>query len=48
MQKKKSSFIFSRLERNGLIKEVIGTYLGYYGGAYIITDTFRDLMSFLE
>ena len=42
------SFIFLRLERSGLIKEITGTYMSYDGGIYIITDTFRDLMDFLE
>jgi hypothetical protein len=36
------------LAKSGLIKEIQGSYIGYYGGSYIITDAFRKLMSFIE
>lgn len=45
---RKYLFILSRLEKSGLIKEITGTYQDYDGGIYFITDTFRDLMEFLE
>ena len=40
--------ILIRLERTGLIKEVVGTYLGYMGGAYSINPLFDKLMQFLK
>lgn len=43
-----AKFLLKRLERTGLISEVVGTILGYHGGVYIITDTFRKMMEFLN
>lgn len=42
------NFLLKRLERTGLITEVMGMYLGYSGGVYKITDTFRKMMEFLN
>lgn len=36
-----------RLERTGLIREVVGSYWNYTGGAYPITAYFRHMMSYL-
>ena len=41
-------FLLKRLERSGLISEVTGAYFGYQGGVYVITETFRQLMDFLQ
>jgi len=37
-----------KLSQAGLIKEVMGSYIGYFGGKYIITDIFRKLMQFIS
>lgn len=42
------TFIFSNLERVGLIREVTGTYAGYLGGVYRITHVFNELMNLIE
>jgi len=41
-------FLLIRLERSGLIRQVTGSYLGYEGGVYVITEVFRKLMDYLE
>lgn len=38
------TFILLRLQRAGLIKEQTGSMVGYVGGVYEITDTFKKLM----
>lgn len=40
--------IFVRLERTGLIKEMIGNYFGYAGGLYDINPLFKKLLNFIE
>lgn len=40
-------FILLRLQRSGLIQELVGTYFDYTGGTYIITRVFRKLMHYL-
>jgi hypothetical protein len=40
-------FVLLRLQRSGLIREIIGTYMDYKGGVYIITESFRKLMRYL-
>lgn len=37
-----------KLSRAGMIKEVVGMYLNYVGGLYIITPTFQSLMNFIR
>lgn len=39
---------FVRLERTGLIKEVVGTYMGYTGGTYLINPPFKRFMDFID
>jgi hypothetical protein len=41
-------FILLRIERSGLVKEVTGSYIGYDGGVFVVTDTFRKLMHFID
>ena len=41
-------FILLRLQRSGLIHEITGTYVGYGGGVYVITEPFRKLMRYLS
>lgn len=41
-------FVLQRVSRSGLIKEMTGEYVGYEGGVYLITETFRRLMDFLK
>lgn len=40
--------IFVRIERTGLIKELVGSYLSYAGGKYVINPIFKRFMNFLE
>ncbi|PIF34537.1 hypothetical protein CLU81_5192 [Flavobacterium sp. 9] len=40
--------VFVRLERTGLIKEMVGNYFGYAGGLYDITPLFKKLLNFIE
>jgi hypothetical protein len=40
--------IFVRLEKTGLIKELVGSFLGYGGGEYLINTTFRKFMNFVD
>lgn len=42
------SIALNKLARTGLIKEIIGTYVNYIGGLYLITPTFRKLMNFIQ
>jgi hypothetical protein len=37
-----------KLARTSLIKEIIGTYVSYPGGIYVITPTFQRLMNFIQ
>jgi hypothetical protein len=41
-------FVLLHLQRSGLIREITGAYLGYTGGVYVITETFRKLMRYLS
>lgn len=41
-------FLLLRVEKSGLIKEKVGSFLGYGGGQYEITDVFKKLMKFLS
>jgi len=38
----------TKLVRAGLIRQVVGSYLEYGGGAYRITYTFRKMMELIE
>ena len=40
--------VFIRLERTGLIKEVVGSYMGYTGGKYLINPLFKKFMAFID
>jgi hypothetical protein len=40
-------FIFLRIQRSGLIREVTGAFLGYQGGTYVITPALRKMMRYL-
>jgi len=40
--------IFVRLEKTGLIKELVGSYLGYTGGKYLISPLFKKFYDFIE
>lgn len=40
--------IFVRLERTGLIKELVGSFIGYSGGQYLINPLFKRFMNFIE
>ena len=42
------TFILLRLQRVGLIKEQTGMIIGYTGGVYNITETFRKLMKVID
>lgn len=42
------SFILKRLERTGLITEIVGMYFGYNGEVYMITPTLRRIMTLLQ
>ena len=39
--------IFSRLEREGLIKEDVGNYFGYDGGSYFINPLFKKFIEYI-
>lgn len=41
-------FILLRLQKVGLIKEVVGSFMGYTGGSYELTETFKKLMQVLK
>ena len=41
-------FILLRIEKSGLVKELTGSYWGYEGGVFVVTDTFRKLMRFID
>lgn len=41
-------FVFLRLQRTGLINEMSGGFTDYIGGVFIITDTLRSLMRYLN
>lgn len=40
--------IFVRLERTGLIKELVGSFIGYGGGVYLINPLFRKFVNYIE
>lgn len=40
--------ILVRLEKTGLIKELVGSFLDYGGGQYLINPLFRRFMNFIE
>ena len=37
-----------KLTNAGLIKEIVGMYMNYTGGLYLITPTFQSLMNFIK
>jgi len=39
--------IFVRLERTGLIKELVGSFIGYGGGQYLINPLFRKFIDYI-
>jgi hypothetical protein len=39
--------IFIRLERTGLIKELVGSFLGYGGGQYLVNPLFKKFIDFI-
>lgn len=39
--------IFIRLEKTGLIKELVGSFIGYGGGQYLINPLFKKFMTFI-
>jgi hypothetical protein len=41
-------YIFPRLEKTGLVKELVGSFLGYGGGQYNPTSLFSDFINFIE
>jgi len=41
------STYLKRLERTGLVRELVGSYFGYAGDAFHITDYFREMMVYL-
>ena len=41
-------FILLRIEKSGLVKELTGSYAGYEGGVFVVTDTFRKLVRFID
>lgn len=41
-------FILPRLEKTGLVKELVGFFVGYGGGQYDPTALFSDFISFIE
>jgi hypothetical protein len=41
-------YILVRLEKTGLIKELVGTYMGYRGGQYLINPLFKQFINFIE
>ena len=36
------------LQRAGLVREIVGTFLSYSGGTFVITPIFRKLMVYLS
>ncbi len=45
---KEEVFLLKRIERTGLISEITGGYMDYAGGDYIITETFKKIMNFID
>lgn len=41
-------FVKQRIAQTGLIKEKVGTFAGYKGGVYIVTEAFEELMSHIR
>jgi hypothetical protein len=41
-------FIFLRLQKSGLVKEIVGGFFDYKGGVFVITQVFRKIMKYLE
>jgi hypothetical protein len=41
-------FVLLRIEKSGLVKELTGSYVGYEGGVFVVTDTFRKIMRFID
>lgn len=41
-------FIFLRLQKSGLVKEIVGGFFDYKGGVFVITQVFRKIMKCLE
>ena len=48
MDKAEFDLSLTKLVRAGLLRQVIGTYIGYIGDAYRITSSFRMMMKLLE
>jgi hypothetical protein len=48
LEKGEFDFALTKLVRSGLIRQVVGSYVGYNGDAYRITHTFRKMMDLIE
>lgn len=46
--KQKSEYYFKRLEKVGLVSELVGSYIGYGGGIYNLTELFKSLMNYIK
>ena len=46
--KEELEFTLPRLERTGLVKELVGSFISYSGGQYNPTSLFADFISFIE
>lgn len=40
--------ILVRLEKTGLVRELVGMYLGYMGGQYLINPLFKRFMTYMQ
>ena len=42
------NYYLKRIERTGLIKEIVGVYFDYIGGVYRITNGFKKMMDYIN
>jgi hypothetical protein len=48
LDKAEFDLALTKLVRAGLVRQVVGSYIGYAGDAYRITHTFRKMMDLVE
>lgn len=46
--KEELEFVLPRLEKTGLVKELVGSFIGYGGGQYNPTPLFKDFINFIQ
>lgn len=48
INKEQAEYYLKRLEKVGLVSEIVGSFMGYVGGDYKLTELFKSLMNYIK